>query len=117
MRTVSGGATATPSMTPARSGRWNAGPAPSFTSRSSMRGAAHPVAMRALEREFFEPVVRVEAAHGRHTMPRAVGTKLPRQDIVGERDVEDLLQALAKLRISDWNHSLDAPVEVARHEV
>src|SRR5439155_671119 len=43
MRTVSGGPTSTPATTPARSGRWNAGPAPSFTSRSITGVPANPV--------------------------------------------------------------------------
>src|SRR5690348_17135547 len=120
MRTVSGGATATPSMTPARSGRWNAGPAPSLTSRSSklrVRDDAYAVAVRAFERELLEALVRVKAAHRRHLVPRAVGTELPRQHVVRHRYVEDLLQLQAQLGIRHRDDRLDAPVEVARHQV
>src|SRR5438105_15013956 len=93
MRTESEVPAATPWVTPARTGRWNAGPAPSFTTRSSMRQATDPISMRALERELLEAVVRVEAADGGHPMPRAVWAKVQSEDIVGERNVEDLLQA------------------------
>src|SRR5919198_1685141 len=73
--------------------------------------------MSALERKLLEAAVRVESAHRRYATPGAVGAKLPRQDIVGKRNVEDLLQPHAELGIADWHHRLHAAVEVARHEV
>src|SRR5260370_6859528 len=117
MRPVSDGPTATPSITPARSGRWNAGPAPSFTSLSSMREGAYSVAVRALERELLESVVRVESAPRGHEMPGAVGAELPREDVVGQGNVEDLLQAQTQPGVRHGNDSFHAAVEIARHEV
>src|SRR5437879_13396620 len=82
-----------------------------------MRRAAPAVAVGALGGQRRGPVVRVDSSGGRDVAPRSVGPELPRQDVVGERDVEDLLQPLAQLRIGDWDDRLDAPVEVSRHEV
>src|SRR5260370_17371736 len=106
MRPVSDGPTATPSITPARSGRWTAGPAPSFTSLSSMREGAYSVAVRALERELLESVVRVESAHRGHAMPRAVGPALPREDVVGQGNVHHLLQSQTHPAVPPANYPL-----------
>src|SRR5439155_8315011 len=50
-------------------------------------------------------------------MPSAVWSELPCENVVGERDVEDLLQSVAQLGIGHRDDRLDATVEVARHEV
>src|SRR5256886_16824499 len=99
-----------PSATPARSGRWNPGPAPSFTSRSSIRYAVHPVAVRALDRKLFEACVRAEALDRGHAAPRPVRTELPREHVVGKRNVEDLLQAVPQPRVRDRDDGLDPAV-------
>src|SRR2546430_16090601 len=46
-----------------------------------------------------------------------MGTKFPRQHIVGKRHVEDLLQPLTQPRIRDRDDRLDTTVEIARHQV
>src|SRR2546430_15467092 len=106
-----------PSATPARSGRWNPGPAPSFTSRSSIRYAVHPVAVRALDRKLLEACVRAEALDRGHAPPRPVRTKLPREHVVGERNVQDLLQAVPQPGAGDRDDGLDPPLRASRHQV
>src|SRR5258708_13048646 len=115
-----------PFTTPFRSGRWNAGPAPSFTSRSSMRDGGDdpiddtvddPVASSALERQLLEVFVRVEPVDGGNFLPGAVRTKAPGQDIVCEQYLEDLRQARRELGVGDRHHRLDAPVQVSLHHV
>ena len=53
----------------------------------------------------------------RHLAPRAVGLERPREHVVGEVELEDLVEPGAQAAVGDAQHRLDAPVEVARHEV
>src|SRR5260370_27848631 len=81
-----------------------------------MREGAYSVAVRALERELLESVVRVESAHRGHAMPGAVGAELPREDVVGQGNVEGLLQAQTQPGVRHGNDSFHAAVAIARHE-
>ena len=47
----------------------------------------------------------------------AVRVELPGRDVVGEVELEDLLETGAQLRLEHRNQRLDAPVEVALHQV
>ena len=49
--------------------------------------------------------------------PRAVGLEAPRQRVVGEVELEDLVEPRAQPAIGDAQHRFDPAVEVARHHV
>ena len=51
------------------------------------------------------------------TLPRAVGTELPRLAVVLEIDAEERAQPLVQRRTLDRRNGLDATVEIARHPV
>ena len=50
-------------------------------------------------------------------VPAAVGVELPGQRVVGQVHLEDLLEAGLQLGLVDRHQRLDAPVEVAGHQV
>src|SRR5260370_29041908 len=79
--------------------------------------AYHSVATRAFQGQLLEALVRVESVFRRHLLPRAIGSQLPSEDVVGELDLEDLGEAGAELQIGDRDHRLDAAVQVALHDV
>ncbi len=61
--------------------------------------------------------MRVEPVFRGHPLPRTVGSQLPREDIVGELDLEDLGETGAELEVGDRDHCFDAAVQVALHDV
>src|SRR5258708_15714087 len=79
--------------------------------------AYNSIAARTLQGELLESLVRIQTALGWHALPRAVGSKLPREDVIGKPDLEDLGETAAQLGIRDGSHRFDAAVEVALHHV
>src|SRR5207302_8788479 len=71
----------------------------------------------ALDGQLLEPPVGVDALDGRNLGPGAVGLELPRQSVVGQVHVEDLLEAGSQLVVGDGRQGLHAPIEVAGHQV
>src|SRR5258708_34217821 len=79
--------------------------------------AYHSVATRAFQGQLLEALVSVEPVFLRHLLPRAMGSQLPGENVVGELDLEDLGETGAQLQIGDRHHRLDPAVQVALHDV
>src|SRR5260370_31459602 len=79
--------------------------------------AYHSVATRAFQGQLLKALVSVESVFRRHFLPRAIGAQLPGEDVVGELDLEDLGEAGTQLQICDWDHSFNAAVQGALHDV
>src|SRR5918995_2667185 len=67
--------------------------------------------------ESLQPLVGLHLAAGRGPSPRAVGAERPGEDIVVQLDLEHLVEPGLELGIDHRREHLDAPVEVARHQV
>src|SRR4051794_32653152 len=94
---------------PSRSGRRKPGHAPSFTSCSTARDAPSVTlgsAPRAQQGQLVDAPLGVDALDRRHLAPRTVGVELPRQHVVGQVQVERLLQALLVLGVLDGGDDL-----------
>ena len=74
------------------------------------RGAADVTGLGTLEGIFLQPPVRVHATDRLHLGPSAVGLQLPRELVVGQLDVQDLLDARAQIGVEDRDDGLDATV-------
>src|SRR5260370_34717868 len=79
--------------------------------------ADNSIAARTLQGELLEALVRIQTALGRHALPCAVGPKLPREDVIGKPDLEDLGEPPAQLGVRHGNHRFDAAAEGALHHV
>ena len=59
----------------------------------------------------------VDRAAALDVAPRALGTERPGQRVVGQVDVEDLLEPVLQAGVDDRDERLDPAVEVAGHQV
>src|SRR5437016_5486071 len=67
--------------------------------------------------ELLQTEVGIASDERRNLGPLAVAVQHPREDVVGEVDLEDLAQAHLELHVVHGGNRLDATIEVARHPV
>src|SRR5437764_11574567 len=110
--------TAVRAVWPPNAGHRKPAGAESFTSRSTNKlDRLDLVAPRPGHRQLLQALVRVHTHPGGDLGPRPVGLQLPGQDVVGEVDRQDLVEAGGEGGIGDRDQRLDPLVEVAHHEV
>ena len=63
------------------------------------------------------PARRARSVARAETLPAVVGLQLPAHDVVGEVELEHLVEPRLVLGVDDRHQHLDATIEVARHQV
>src|SRR5687768_12994069 len=100
----------TSSAIPSSAGSSKPAHAPNFTSVSVARarhlGLGAATAPGPFEGQLLEAQVGVHALLGLYLGPASLALELPRQGVVGQVDVEDLLQAVLQLGVVDRGHGL-----------
>src|SRR5205085_4368948 len=82
------------SVAPPKAGQRKPAGADSLTPRSSNEhDRVDLVALRPGHRQLLQAPVRVHAHPGRHLRPGPVGLQLPGENVVGELDAQDLVEA------------------------
>src|SRR5207248_7801633 len=90
--------------------------APLVAARSRLE-LGFPAPPRPLEGQLLETAVGVDALGRGRFGPPAIRTQLPGQRVVGQVDVEDLLEPPAELLDVDGRDRFHATVEVPGHEL
>ncbi len=67
--------------------------------------------------QFLQSYVGIHTCRRRDTLPGPIGTQGPGQIVVGQEDIEHLVDPELEIRIGDRNQGLDAAIEVPRHQV
>src|SRR5437879_5773673 len=92
-------------------------PAARMTSSLTRTAASSSRLSRPRDRARHHRLLDVDALLGGNLRPAPVVVEFPRQHVVREGDLDDLVQPLTERRIVDGHGYLDPAVQVARHQV